>query len=167
VFEEAGLVVSDGVNPPVNLNQLRLFLWVKLGDEYSHRQAVLDTGAPFTILPKQVWAILHRRGSITWVAHTPGTAPRGSLPIVVVGGSRYPFRLGRVAVQVTKLDGSELRPVPVLAQCLEDEQLTPSDPVPLRARPILGLAGGLLHGRQLLVEADAAGQHWSAALVEP
>lgn len=167
VFEERGLVVADGVNPPVALGQLRIFLWVKLGSEVARRQAVLDTGAPFTFLPKQIWIPLHQQGSIGWVAHPPGVTPRDRLPVLRVGGGRYPFRLGRVDVRVVRFDGSGLRTTTVLVQCLEDEQLTSGDPAPLKARPVFGLAGGLLHGRQLVVESDAAGGQWSAALVEP
>ncbi len=103
VYEEAGLVVSDGVNPPMNLDQRRLFLWVKLGDEFAQRHAILDTGSPYTILSKQVWSVLHRRGSVRWVAHAPEISRRDKLPRAVVAGGSYPFRLGRIAVRVTHL----------------------------------------------------------------
>jgi hypothetical protein len=162
VFEEPGTVVSDGTNPPVTLGQLRVFVWVKLGAETAHRQAVVDTGAPFTILPKQVWSALDQRRAVEWVAHPPGIG--GRLPVIQIAGAPYDYRLGRVDVQVARLDGAELRPVPVLVLCVEDD---PGDGRRrMKGRAVLGLAGGLLHGRRLTLEADDTGAKWSGSLVE-
>lgn len=118
VFEVGDTVISDGTLPPVPFGQLQIFVWVKLGGEYAARQAVLDTGAPCTVLSKHIWTELDRRNAVAWLAHPPGRD--AELPVLRIAGGRYGFRFGRIDIRVSSLGGDELRPVPVLVQRVED-----------------------------------------------
>jgi hypothetical protein len=126
------------------------------------RQAVVDTGAPACILPSRIWNRLDSRGDITWISGAPMTVPVGGLPHITVFGGQYPFRLGRVRLELVDLVG-RLAPRDVLVICTDDQQsVAPNLQLPL----VVGLAD-VMNGRSLLLQVSADGQRWTAVLSEP
>jgi hypothetical protein len=124
------------------------------------RQAVIDTGAPASILPSRVWSDLDRRGDISWIS---SANPVGGPPHITVFGGRYPFRLGRIRLEIVNVGTGQLAPRDMTAICTDDPQIAPPH---LQLPLILGLAD-VMHGRTLTVEASADGQQWMASLSEP
>jgi hypothetical protein len=100
--------------------------------------AILDTGAPVTVIPKRVWQRFEP--SITRLRVADERPLTGS-----AGGRRFTYFLGRVSMGVADLFGRRLRAVPVLAQFREDD-IPEGEP---RAAVLLGVAGGILEGRTL------------------
>lgn len=144
----------------VYLPQRRIYAWARFGSEYWMRQAVIDTGAPACILPWRVWTELDRLGDIAWI----GSAnPVGGLPRITVFGGSYPFRLGRVRLELVDLGTGQLAPRDVTVICTDDPQTAPPH---LQLPLILGLAD-VMHGRTLQLEASADGRRWTATLSEP
>ena len=140
--------------------------WVKIGTDHVVHRAVLDTGAPTCIFRKEKWKKLDERGLIEWVCHPPRMASRDALPRTTFLGGTYPFRLGRLSLQIVGAKvGDELPPVPVLVQCTEDVPVLPTDPPELPRLLLIGLEG-VLNGRTLTVSASADGTEWSASLAE-
>ena len=148
--------------PPLVLPIRRLRAWLYLGEEILIRQAVIDTGAPYCILTKRLWMDLHKSGQVDWVACSPATTPLASLPKAHILGSEHRFRVGRVRIRLTETTPAS--PVidlgPVLAQCLEDDDLDRT-----RTGLILGL-GGILNGRTLILQVSEGGDRWSAILIQ-
>jgi len=124
------------------------------------RRAVIDTGAPASILPWRVWSDLDKRGDIAWIT---STSPVGGPPHITVFGGSYPFRLGRIRLEVVNVGTGQLASRDVTAICTDDPQTAPPH---LQLPLILGLAD-VMHGRTLTVEASADGQQWTATLSEP
>lgn len=154
--QDRGGVTAPLAGGPVYLPNREIRVWGYFGTEPVMRAAVLDTGAPACTLPARVWTALDRRHDITWLG------PRVSGHSIKVFGGSYPFRLGRVRLQLVDL-ASELAPRDVIAICTDDPQATASH---LQLPLLVGLAD-VLHGRSLLVEASADGRTWTAALTEP
>jgi hypothetical protein len=124
------------------------------------RQVVIDTGAPASILPSRVWSDLDKRGDIMWVS---GVNPIGGPPRITVFGGSYPFRLGRIRLEIVNAGAGQLAARDVAVICTDDPQTAPPHfQLPL----LLGLAD-VMHGRTLTVEASADGQQWMATLSEP
>lgn len=161
--DDGGVTISDPSGKVIYVPQYRLRVWVKVGAEYTRRQAVLDTGSPTCILSKQVWAPLHDRGEIEWLCHPPSAAISfASLPRTTLLLGTYPFRLGRVFIQPVDLETGSLSPLPLLVQCTEDED---DALAPLPRVFVLGLAG-LLNGRTLSLSASSDGRDWQGTLSE-
>jgi hypothetical protein len=125
---------------------LRLHLDVLVGrdptrnspDERRPRRTILDTGAPLTIFPKDLW-----QSFADEIVRLPFVGEQGQ--IGRAGGRQFSYFLGRVWVGVTDPFDRRLPAVPVLAQFREDA-IPAGEPLP----PILlGLWGGILEGRQL------------------
>ena len=87
----------------------------------------------------------------------------GGLPRITVFGGRYPFRLGRVRLELVDLGTGQLAPRDVTAICTDDPQTAPPH---LQLPLIVGLAD-VMHGRTLQLEASADGRRWTATLSEP
>lgn len=124
------------------------------------RWAVIDTGAPASILPRRVWSRLDSRGDIAWIS---SANPVGGPPHITVFGGSYPFRLGRVRLEIVNLGTGQLVLRDVTAICTDDPPITPPH---LQLPLLLGLAD-VMHGRTLTVEVSADGQQWTASLSEP
>lgn len=155
---------STGVTVPtprgsLYLPQRRIYAFAYFGSERSVRQAVIDTGAPASILPWRVWSDLDKRGDVTWIG---GTNP-GSGPHITVFGANHTFRLGRVRLEIVDFGTGQLAPRDVTVICTDDPQIAPPN---LQLPLVLGLAD-VMHGRTLRVEASADGQRWTASLSEP
>lgn len=161
--DDGGLMISGPSGKGIYLPQYRLRVWVKVGAEYTRRQAVLDTGSPTCIFSKQVWVPLHDRGEIEWLSHPPSAdISFALLPRTTFLFGTYPFRLGRVLLQPVDLESGSLNPLPLLVQCTEDED---DALAPLPRIFILGLAG-LLNGRTLTLSASSDGKDWQGTLSE-
>lgn len=160
--DDGGLTIPNASGPSVYLPQFRLRAWVRLAGEYAQRQAVVDTGAPACILTKPIWLPLHQRGRITWLGDSPDVPGKG-LPEVLILQGRYPFRLGRITVELVDLDKGRLAPVSALVQCIEDHTDPAATPLPRLL--ILGLAD-LLLGRTLTLTASTDGRSWTGAISE-
>jgi hypothetical protein len=145
---------------PIYLPQRRICAFAYFGGERVMRQAVVDTGAPASILPWRLWSRLDARGDIAWISSTP---PAGGLPRITVFGGSYPFRLGRIRLEIVNVGAGQLAPRDGAVICTDDPQITPPH---LQLPLILGLAD-VMHGRTLTVEASADGQQWTAGLSEP
>jgi hypothetical protein len=150
--------------PPLVLPKRRIRAWVRLGNEYAVRQAIVDTGAPYCTITKRVWAKLDSQQQIDWVAFPPGDAAAARLPTTELLGGKHPFRIGRVRIRLTELAPNspiiDFGPVPAI--CVENDII----PDVVNSGIILGL-GGVLDGRTLIVQVSEAGDRWSAALVQP
>jgi hypothetical protein len=102
------------------------------------RKAILDTGAPLSIFPKQRW-----QSFASEIVRLPFVGERA--PVGRVGGRQFSYFLGRVWINCTDPFERHLPAVPVLAQFREDDI-----PAGERLPPILlGLSGGILEGRTL------------------
>jgi hypothetical protein len=100
--------------------------------------AVLDTGAPISIFPKNAWQmVLPEISRVRLVEERVLTG--------AAAGRRYSYFLGRVLLGAIDLWERRLRAVSVLAQFREDDtpKGEPSPPI------LLGLWGGILEGRTL------------------
>ena len=167
VHDVGGKTLATPSGGTFYLRQPRVLAWVRFGREYAMRQVVVDTGAPACILSKQVWADYHARGEIAWVAHPPQAGDRDRLPRTNVHSGFYPYRLGRIRLELMDLGTGQLAPRDVLVICTEDVPLNPnSEPPELPRLLLIGLAD-VMHGRALLIEASADGQQWTATLSEP
>ncbi len=163
--DDGGPTLATASGTGIYLPLYRLRVWARLGGEFAQRQAILDTGAPLCILSKQVWAPLHDRGSIEWLCHPPGPDAGESLPRIAVLHGIYPFRLGRLPVQLVDLGTGLLPPTTAMVQCTEDERPDAPGARPLPHLLILGMAG-LLNGRKLTLTASRDGPVWSGTLSE-
>ncbi len=146
---------------------LRLFAYVdlrahvQLGSgsvvKAAHPDCVVDTGSPLSVLPEYIWSRF-RPGAVTPLPFDP------ALPQVrrflTVGGGRYPFELGELDICLRDLDGRTMS-LRAVAQLTRDNGA-------LQVPMLLGLSGGVIDGRILRSEPDAAapfGQAW--ALEDP
>lgn len=159
--DDGGLTIPSATGNAIYLPQFRLRAWVRIGGEYALRQAILDTGAPASIFTKHIWLPLHQSGRIEWLGEPPNPADHTVLPKVILLRGQYPFRLGRVTVELADLDSGSLRPVRILVQCVEDQP----EREPLPRLLILGVAD-LLHGRTLTLRASADGAAWRGTISE-
>ncbi|MBX9628626.1 MAG: hypothetical protein K2X82_32815 [Gemmataceae bacterium] len=134
----------------------RLYCDLRCPPHPGARQAVLDTGAPLTILPHAVWS-----GAFNWRAGRD----YDELPVAVanlhghVAGRRYTFILARLRVPV-ELAGRDPRGDRLRLDDLVCQLADPAGP-PLT---LLGLWGGAFVGRKLAAEADPAGDDLAARL---
>jgi len=108
---------------------------------------IIDTGAPLTVFPRLTWK--HFARDIEWLELPPEKLSSywvGNLRGRTGGTSRC--RIGRVFLEAFDVEsGCRFLPVTsILAQFEEDE--TTDD------RVIMGLHGGVLEGRRLIVETD-------------
>lgn len=162
--DDRGITFPSPPGPAVYLPRWRLRVWVRVGGESQLRQAVFDTGAPAALLSKDVWRPLADDGRIEWVGLPPGAAT-APLPRAAVLGGVYPFRLGRMSVELADTDGNALPPVTVYVQCLEDPEAGPAGTRPVPRLLVPGL-GGILNGRTLTLSASADGTQWVGQLAE-
>ena len=110
--------------------------------------AWLDTGSPLTIIPEEHWSEFEP--SVTWVdAAGEGISCR-------LAGATHLCRRGRVDLSVASSESAVvLPPTPVLVLCARDGGTL--------KQALVGLAGGVLAGRRLVVEPDLAAARLEAA----
>lgn len=164
VHDAGGRTLPTPAGGTVYLPQRRLHVWARFGRDILARQAVIDTGAPACILSQLSWDDLDARGDISWVAHPPPGVR--NLPRIDVHGGNYPYRLGRIRLQLMDLDGNQLAPHDVFVICTEDAPVWSGDPPQLPRLWLVGLAD-VMHGRTLRLDASADGTQWAATLAEP
>ena len=109
--------------------------------------AILDTGAPLTLFPYEVWQPFE--AAITWLAQPP--LPAGGPRRVAILGGTWAYRLGRVRMGLLDDDGGWLAPAWTNAWFLDDDPAAPK-------QAVLGLRTGLFDGRQL--RSDSSGEEW-------
>lgn len=106
-------------------------------------RAMIDTGAPVSVVTHDAWTQLDRLGLIEFLPPPAGV----SVPRAVIAGGRSEYRLGRIRLGLLDRDAPNgprrLPPVPVIAQLLADSSIRLPFPV------LLGLHGGILDGRTL------------------
>ncbi len=129
---------------PVN----RLACLVLVGPEVVF-DAWVDSGSPLTVFPEKDWRPFE--AAVTWRDDLAG-----GLPKLNVAGGEFPFRFGRVMLDLMSAD---LRAELV---GLEVEAMFPFDDGRLPIT-LLSLWGGALAGRRLVVEPDLASARLEAA----
>ncbi len=114
------------------------------------KEAIVDTGAPISIFPRSVWL-----GFANEIEKLSLLGLGSESPVIALGGSRFPFRLGRIVITVYDGESRYLSATPILALFVDE---------PLGSRPppvLLGLWRGVLEGRRLVMGpalGDPAGQ---------
>ena len=166
VSDAGGKTLSTPDGGRFYLPQRRLLAWVRFGREYKMRRAPIDTGAPACILSKRVWTHFDTVGDIAWVAYPPNGPNHDELPRMNVFSGLYPYRLGRIRLELLDAGTGQLPAGAVLVICTEDEPANEGDPPQLPPLLLIGLAD-VMHGRTLLIGASADGQRWAATLSEP
>lgn len=139
-------ITNDG--PAVVVPVPRIVCTLAVGSRRRLMDGWIDTGSPLTIFPLDMWEPF--ADQISWAG-----APDAVFP-VSVGGAVVPVRFGRVRVGVVSADlRAELAAVDVSAMFAQG-------PSPNRV-PLIGLWGGVLAGRRLVVEPDLASARLEAA----
>jgi hypothetical protein len=137
--------IVDARGAVARLPFLRLTAILFLGSHPQPTDGLIDTGSPVSVWPEKTWKP-HAR-NIEWVTFPPGQqTPVWWTSVSGVTGGAYPCRLGRMVVTAADLTGQRLAPVPVLGKFASDGGKLP--------RIILGLHGGILESRRLILEAD-------------
>ena len=141
---------------------LRLFAYVNLmasvqpgsreAGEAAFPDCVIDTGSSLSVMPEYIWSHF-KPGVVAPLPFDP------AMPLfqrsVLFSGGRYPYELGDLTIRLTDLT-SRTMDLRVVAQLTRDGGR-------LTAPMVLGLRGGVIDGRILRAEPDAAapfGQGW-------
>lgn len=117
-------------------------------------EGIVDTGAPFTVVPERVWDQFVPGVDFEWLATDPPGIGR-------VLARRFTFRFARLLVPLAVEDYVTSHPRPgVIAQ------FTDGDPVSTGAAPIVlvGLWGGLLDDSAIRLSTDPATNRLAASL---
>jgi hypothetical protein len=139
-------VVVDSQGP-LPLFHKRLKSLVLVGSSSTPRDGLMDTGSPLTIFPERIWK--NHRQEIEWFTTPPSSTLKSWWSSISgVTGGAVPCELGRISLTVIDLSGNTLRPIPVVAKFAQDNGLLPN-------RVILGLWGGILEGRRLMLDSSA------------
>jgi len=140
----------------------RLLVKVRLGTRADTLDAVLDTGAPLSILSKDLWETCDQSGDISWVQYPPSESiPKGTS--VSLMGGLYPYRLGLIEVTPIDNEGKQLLKREVLVQCLEANIHPTANARPVINLAIMGLTHGICDRRYLVVNSsplNEAGTAW-------
>lgn len=152
VVPEGAWPVDDGSGTPTDLTSFRVFAKIEIAGWVWTVDALLDTGAPVTILSKAAWLRTQNAGAIRWLQYDPARFPDpGRLPTTPILGANYPYRLGVLPVVLREPPPSpnRLGPVDVTAYFLEDYPPTAAVPA-LKYPIILGLGQGVMADRFLV-----------------
>jgi hypothetical protein len=136
---------------PLTVPHTRLTALLYLADSHKPCDGLVDVGAPLSIVPESIWREF--AADIEWLAVPPHAETRSWIRTVsgYTGGS-IPCRLGRVSVRFFDLHGALLPATPIVAKFASDNGTLPR-------RLLLGLWGGILSGRKLVVD-DTLRQAW-------
>lgn len=128
--------------------------WLRLPNVIYPRDAIIDTGSPFTWLPQDVWEKL-QPADYEILAFPTGYAP----PRAQTAGWSFTFRFARFLQPIGLHDGAtELTRDGVIVQLADGNPPVP----PGSQRPavvVVGLWGGVLEGTALRTSADATRGH--------
>jgi hypothetical protein len=139
-------MLSDGVNPPLTLEQTRLEVRVQLPSSII-RTAIIDTGAPCSIMSKSLWSLSDVLDQIEWLLFRPGVATPLSLPDLRVGGKQYHYRVGCISLKPCEASGASLPAITTTCKFLEDDPQSPLNP-----QFIIGLTKSVFNDRYLIVK---------------
>ena len=122
---------------------------IRLPNQLLPKDALIDTGAPFTFLPEEVWMPLRVGSDYEWLPFTAGTRP----PPARIAGWQFTFRIARFLAPLTLLDYSTVveRHGVIAAFAAGSVSATRKSLPPI----IIGLWGGLLEGGQVGVTRDS------------
>jgi hypothetical protein len=144
----APATVYDARGTAIALPFLRVFALIRVGTRTRHiLDSIIDSGAPLTVFPLQVWQPFSReiewlrpaadRGSASWITHLQGRT-----------GGHSACHVGRIFVEALDMERPPrvLRAVPVIAQF---ERYHHQDD-----RVIIGLHASILQSRRMIVVPD-------------
>ncbi len=130
-----------------HLPRLQFRCWARLPGILTTRDAVVDTGSPFTWIPQEIWQHFRPGADFEWLPYPAGFVP----PQGKTAGWNFRFRFARMLVPIALHDPvTELERHGVIVQLTDG-----SPPVPARTnRPahlLVGLWGGLLDNTRIAV----------------
>lgn len=141
---------ARGIPVPVFRPQFRCL--ISLPNTLLPQDGVIDTGAPFTCFPEDLWTRFRVGVDFEWLSFPAGTAT----PTGTMANWRYTFQFARFLVPLTLLDYTTAidRPGVIAAFAL-------GNPPAFAGRPglppiVVGLWGGVLEGGRLAIDRDPA-----------
>jgi hypothetical protein len=138
----------------VRIPFLRIFALAYFGGLQNVRHCIVDTGAALSVFPQSEW--MNFVNDIEWLQTPNGVVnPDWVTNVAGATGGSCPCRLGYVRAVFMAFGGKARRlpPLRLLGQFLLDGGL-PEDQRPMK-RIVLGLYGGCLQGRRLIVDPDS------------
>lgn len=149
-------VVIDQSGPRL-LTSDRLSTYYRLPGNGTWHRALIDTGAPLTVIPETVWK--PHANVIEWVGCPPGGEPPAWLRSVNgLGGGLFRCDLALVQISFFDDDLRCLSPRPIYAKCAHDGGALPVT--------LIGLGGLAFENRRLEIE-YSAGQAWLSEAEAP
>lgn len=152
------LMLSDGVHSPLTLEQTRLEMQILLPNSVI-RKAIIDTGAPYTLISKSIWSLPSVQAHIDWLLFRPEVVTPISLPDLRVAGKQYYYRIGNISLQPIDEDGTSLPAITTTCKLLEDDSPSLFNP-----QFIIGLTRSLLNDSYLVIKPSAVEGHDEAWL---
>lgn len=152
--------VEEPGGTPLNLPRIQFRCWLRLPGVLFPRDAIIDTGSPFTWLPEEAWENLTVGVDYEELPFPQGyPPPRGQ-----TAGWSFTFRFARVLRPIGIHDGrAELSRQNVIVQLADgNPPIPPGSQKP--AVVVLGLWGGILENTNLLISTDPASGHVVGAL---
>ncbi len=138
VIDHAGLRV---------LRAERLLTLFKFPTPTAWHHGIIDTGAPFTVFPEDVWRPVE--SEIEWVKAPEGRElPEWLRSVSGLSGGRFSCRIGIIDVAFFDSAMRILRPRKIVVKCVQDASTVRT--------PLIGLGGSVLEGTRLTVEYSTA-----------
>ncbi len=148
---------------PTAVSRVQLRALLRVPGVVFPRDAIIDTGAPFTCFPQQIWSPFQEGTDFEWCPFDPAIPA----PSARVTDWTFGFRVARFLGPLALLDYSTEveRPGVVAAFAAGD----PPGYGSRKALPpvIVGLWGGLLEGGRVAVDRDPVGGYVTGALEFP
>lgn len=143
-------VVATG--GPLSVPQVQFRCFVRFPNSLLPKDAVIDTGAPLTFVPEDVWRPLRPGMDYEWLPFVPGAVP----PLARLAGWQFAFEMARFLGPVSLLDYATEVPRPGVIAAFAT-----GNPRPQSARQslppiVIGLWGGLLEGGSIGISRDPA-----------
>ena len=132
---------------PLQLPRLQFRCYVRLPGSSVSRNGIIDTGSPYSWVPRDIWLPLRPGIDFEWLPFAGGQRP----PVSKMAGWSSGFRMARFLAPVELLDGStSLTRAGVIVQMLDG-----NPPIPIGSkRPmhlVIGLWGGLLDNTKIVI----------------
>jgi hypothetical protein len=148
----APIQVNEPNGNRLHLPRIQFRAWLRLPGIMFPRDAIIDTGSPFTWFPEDVWQSLRVSVDYEWLAFPTGCTPPRGLSV----GWNFTFRFARFLQPIGLHDfQTELTRDGAIVQFANGNPPIP----PGSRRPafvVVGLWGGVLEGTALRISADAA-----------
>lgn len=140
--------LPGGGSLAVHQPQFRCLL--RLPNALLPKDAVIDTGAPFTFFPEEVWRPLRVGVDYEWLPFATNTSP----PPARIAGWQFTFRIARFLLPVTLLDyTTTVERHDVVAAFADSNPRAARKSLP---SIIIGLSGGLLEDGAIGIARDPA-----------